>query len=74
MAKTFEENMKELEDIVSKLEKGELDLDNSIKNFEEGIKISKECSKTLEDAERRINILLESESGELTEENFDEKE
>lgn len=70
MEKTFEENIKELEEIVAKLEKGELDLDRSIKNFEQGIKISKECSKTLEDAERRINLLVESDSFNYSEEKF----
>lgn len=66
---TFEESMKNLETIVTELEKGELSLDESVKKFEEGIKISKECNSILEKAEKKISILLEKD-GELTEENF----
>lgn len=60
-SKTFEENLKELESIVTELEKGELSLEESISKFEKGIKVSKECNAKLEDAEKRINILLGSE-------------
>ena len=60
MAKAnFEDNMENLEKIVTELEKGELNLDDSISKFEEGIKISKECNKILEEAEKKITILLE---------------
>ena len=62
MAKAnFEDNMENLEKIVTELEKGELNLDDSISKFEEGIKISKECNKILEEAEKKITIGLESE-------------
>ena len=57
--KTFEENLKELETIVAELEKGELSLEDAISKFEKGIKVSKECNSKLEDAEKKINILLE---------------
>lgn len=67
--KTFEELMGSLEEIVQELEKGELNLDESVTKFEEGMKISKECNKILEASEKRISILLEND-GELTEENF----
>lgn len=59
MEKTFEENLKELETIVAELEKGELTLDESISKFERGIAVSKECNTKLENAEKKINILLE---------------
>jgi exodeoxyribonuclease VII small subunit len=65
----FEENMKNLEQIVAELEKGDLNLDDSVKKFEEGINLSKECNKILEQAEKKISILLEND-GELEEENF----
>ncbi len=65
----FEEEMEKLESIVTELEKGELSLDESVKKFEEGINISKECNKMLETAEKKIAILLESD-GEFEEENF----
>ena len=54
----FEEAMKKLEQITAELEKGDLSLDESVKKFEEGIKLSKECNKILEDSEKRINILI----------------
>ena len=70
MAKAnFEKNMSDLENIVTELEKGDLNLDESISKFEEGIKISKECNKILEDAEKKITILLQKD-GEVKEENF----
>ena len=70
MAKAnFEDNMENLEKIVTELEKGELNLDDSISKFEEGIKISKECNKILEAAEKKITILLEKD-GNIEEENF----
>ena len=59
--KTFEDNLKELETIVAELEKGDLSLEESISKFEMGIKVSKECNSKLEDAEKRINILLNGE-------------
>lgn len=66
---SFEDNMQNLENIVTELEKGDLNLDDSISKFEEGIKISKECNKILDDAEKKITILLEKD-GEVKEENF----
>ena len=67
--KNFEKSMQDLENIVTELEKGDLNLDESISKFEEGIKISKQCNKILEDAEKKITILLEKD-GEVKEENF----
>ena len=58
MSKSFEENMEELEKVVAELEKGDLNLDDSVSRFEQGIKISKECSKILEEAEKKITILV----------------
>jgi len=66
----FEESMKKLEGIVTELENGNLNLDESVKRFEEGMKIAKQCNSILEDAEKKITILLEKD-GELKEENFD---
>ena len=66
----FEESMKKLEGIVTELENGNLNLDESVKRFEEGMKIAKECNTILENAEKKITILLEKD-GELKEENFD---
>ena len=66
----FEESMKKLENIVTELENGNLNLDESVKKFEEGMKIAKQCNTILEDAEKKITILLEND-GELKEEDFD---
>ena len=67
---SFEEAMKQLEEIATQLEKNDLDLDTSVKKFEEGMKLSKYCSKILEDAEKRITVLINSEEG-LIEQNFE---
>lgn len=69
MKGSFEDKIQELEKIVAELEKGELNLDESVEKFEVGMKISKECSKMLEDSEKRITILL-NDNGEITEEEF----
>ncbi|MBO4468552.1 MAG: exodeoxyribonuclease VII small subunit [Clostridia bacterium] len=58
----FEKSLKELEDTVSLLEKGDMSLDESIKTYKKGIELSKECSKYLEDAKQKIISLSEAES------------
>ena len=55
----FEEAMKKLEKIVTELESGNFNLDESVLKFEEGIKIAKQCNNMLENAEKKITILLE---------------
>ena len=66
----FEESMKKLETIVAELENGNLNLDESVQKFEEGMKIAKQCNNILEETEKKITILLEKD-GELKEENFE---
>lgn len=61
--KKFEEAMLKLEEIVRKLEGGDLTLEESIKVFEEGIRLSGLCSRKLDEAERRIEVLLKGEQG-----------
>lgn len=73
MKKNFEEQIEELESIIKELEAGKLNLDESVEKFEEGMKISKECSKMLESAERKITILL-NKDGNVEEEDFEAKE
>ena len=70
MSKTFESQMEELEKIVADLEKGNLTLDESVTKFEEGIKISKSCNKILEEAEKKITILV-NKNDEINEEEFE---
>ncbi len=67
--KNFEQSMQDLEKIVTELEKGDLNLDESVKKFEEGMKIAKQCNNMLEEAEKKITILLEKD-GEIEEKNF----
>ncbi len=71
---SFEDNMKKLEEIANELEKGNLDLDESVSKFEEGMKLSKECSEMLEKAEKKITMLIKGEDGELIEKNFVQNE
>ncbi len=70
VSKNFEDQIEKLEKIVEELEKGELSLEESVTKFEEGIKISKECNKTLEEAEKKITILV-NQDGVMKEENFE---
>lgn len=67
--KSFEEDLNELEKIAHNLESGNLNLDEAIKEFEKGIKLSKKCTEKLEKAEKKINMLVE-EDGSIREENF----
>jgi exodeoxyribonuclease VII small subunit len=63
---SFEDALAELEEIALKLEDGELGLDDSIKEFEKGIKLARICHEKLEEAERKIEILQKGEnSGEV---------
>ena len=71
MAKqSFEQAMKQLEEIVQELESIDLPLEKAIKKFEEGVRLSKLCSKKLDETEKRIMVLLENENGDLIEEPF----
>ena len=73
MAKGFEESLKELEEIVEKLEAGDVSLDESIKLFENGMKLSKSCQKMLDTAEKKVSVLLANEDGNLELQPFDEE-
>ena len=68
-AENFEEMMKKLEEISKELEVGNLSLDESVKKFEEGMEISKKCSEVLNQAEKRISILVEKDNN-ITEKNL----
>lgn len=62
---SFEEALKELEEIVGKLEDGELSLDASLGLFEKGVKLTKFLKKELEKAEKKIDILLKDDEGKI---------
>lgn len=55
----FEENLAALETVVEKLERGDLPLDESVRLFEQGVTLSDACKKELEEAEGRIQVLVE---------------
>ena len=54
----FEKKLVRLEEIVGKMERGELSLDDSLKLFEEGVRLSKECHQRLSEAENKVRILM----------------
>ena len=70
---SFEETIKELEKIATELENGDLSLEDSVSKFEEGMKLSKQCNDLLENAEKRITILL-TDGEETKEESFVQEE
>ncbi len=69
---SFEENIKELENIVKKLETGDVTLDEMLSLFEEGVKRTKECTNQLKNAEQKITVLMKDQSGKINEVPFDE--
>ena len=68
--KTFEQSMKQLEKIVQELEDGDLPLEKALKKFEEGIKLTKQCSAKLDETEKKVSILLKDADGTMTEQPF----
>ncbi len=56
----FEVNLEKLEDVVKTLESGQLGLEESIEKYEQGIKLYKDCKKTLDTIEKKISVLSES--------------
>ncbi len=66
MKQTFESSLGDLEKIVRKLEDGEMSLEESLKLFEDGVKLSRECQERLNQAERRIEVLLKDADGNPT--------
>ena len=71
---TFESSLKELERIVEELEAGDLPLERSLELFEQGVKLSRECQKRLDEAERKVEILLKGSDGSYSPAPFDEPE
>lgn len=71
----FEKKLSRLEEIVGKMESGELSLEDSLKFFEEGVKLSRECNTQLSQAEQKVKMLLSVDaSGQATTEDFQVKE
>ncbi len=72
--KKFEAALARLEEIVQELEKGDIPLEQSLKLFEEGIKLSSICNKRLEEAERKVEILIKDKDSVVKAEPFQEEE
>jgi len=69
---TFEESLERLEEIVEKLESGDLSLDESLKLYEEGVGMAQSCTKRLEQAQKKIETLMRTASGTLKTTEVDE--
>jgi exodeoxyribonuclease VII small subunit len=67
----FEDALNKLEKIVSKLEEGDIPLEETLKLFEEGIRLSRFCNQKLDEAERKVEILLKGKNGVLKPQPFD---
>lgn len=67
----FEETLKKLEKIVQDLEKGDLSLDEALKKYEEGIELTRLCSQRLENAKKKIDVLVKNKKGEFQLKSFD---
>ncbi len=72
--KKFEEALKRLEEIVQGLEGNDLPLENALKDFEEGMGLVKFCSKKLEEAEKKVTLLVQEGGGKYTQVPFEPKE
>ena len=63
---SFEQQLSELETLVEQMENGDVSLEDSLKSFERGIKLTRSCQKSLKDAELKVKILLSDEQSEAT--------
>jgi exodeoxyribonuclease VII small subunit len=68
----FEESLAKLEGLVEKMESGDLTLEDSLKTFEEGIKLTRECQEALKQAEQKVNLLIEK-NDQIESQAFDEE-
>ena len=71
---SFESSLEELEQIVRQLEGGDLPLDRSLELFEQGVRLSRECQKRLDEAERKVEILVRGSDGSYKPVPFEEPE
>jgi len=70
----FEKALEKLEKIVQQLEEGELALDDSLKKYEEGVKLARACQEKLDKAKERIEVLIKDRKGKFRKEDFEEDE
>lgn len=69
----FEESLDKLEKLVEEMEAGDLTLEDSLKKFEAGIRLTRECQQALAQAEQKVKVLIE-ENGQLSETDFEEED
>ena len=69
--KTFVQAMQELEKIVEELEAGDLPLEKAMNKFEEGIQLTRFCTNRLDETEKKINILLQDQQGDIVKQSFE---
>lgn len=74
MAEKFEDAMKKLESIVERMEKGDMSLNESLKMFEEGVKLTRFCSQELHKAEKKVELLSRDADGKLSAVPFEEED
>ena len=74
MKNSFESSLKELEEIVEQLEAGDLPLERSLELFEKGVTLSRDCQQRLDEAERRVEVLLKASDGTFTKTDFEDDE
>ena len=71
---SFEDALKGLESVVNRLEDGDIPLEESLKLFEEGVKLSRLCAEKLDKAEKKVEILMKDKEGRLKTQPFESKE
>jgi exodeoxyribonuclease VII small subunit len=69
----FEHSLEKLEKLVEQMEEGDLTLEDSLKTFEEGIKLTRECQQALIKAEQKVKLLIE-ENGQVSETDFEDED
>lgn len=70
----FEQNLEELETLVTALESGGMSLEDSLKAFENGVRITRECQDALKDAELKVKVLSQNTQGEIVESPLDDED
>lgn len=71
----FETSLAQLEQLVTAMESGEMSLEESLKSFEQGVKLTRDCQQALQEAEQKVELLLQNSKGELQRSSFaDENE
>lgn len=70
----LEKSLEQLESLIDELEAGDLPLENAMKKFEEGIRLTRSCQSALKDAEQRVEILMKSTGGDESLEDFEADE